>query len=61
MSIRDVSVPRKRRLKKILSPSAKYEIWLRLVRGEAGRSRDAGHQEAEHRTVGHSIQSTLIP
>ncbi|MFB9733537.1 hypothetical protein [Ornithinimicrobium kibberense] len=35
MSTSDASVPRKRRPKKVLSASAKYEIWLQLVRGEA--------------------------
>lgn len=33
MSTNESSVPRKRRPKKVLSPSAKYEIWLQLVRG----------------------------
>ena len=28
------SAPRKRRAKRFLSPSQKYEIWLQLVRGE---------------------------
>ncbi|WP_028131265.1 hypothetical protein [Serinicoccus marinus] len=35
MSSNNTSMPRRRRPKKVLSPSAKYEIWLRLVRGEA--------------------------
>lgn len=35
MSSNNASTPRRRRPKKVLSPSAKYEIWLRLVRGEA--------------------------
>ena len=35
MSSNDASMPRKRRPKKVLSPSAKYEIWLQLLRGEA--------------------------
>ncbi len=35
MSTNDASSPRRRRPKKVLSPSAKYEIWLQLVRSEA--------------------------
>lgn len=35
MSTNDASVPRKRRPKRVLSASAKYEVWLQLVRGEA--------------------------
>lgn len=33
MSTKDASASGQRRAKKVLSPSAKYEIWLQLVRG----------------------------
>ncbi|AXH95996.1 hypothetical protein [Ornithinimicrobium avium] len=51
MSSNDASVPRKRRPKKVLSPSAKYEIWLRLVRGEVTIAQAATEAGVDRSTV----------
>ncbi|CAM2879153.1 hypothetical protein ACSL103130_05920 [Actinomyces slackii] len=51
MSNNGSSVPRKRRPKKVLSPSAKYEIWLRLVRGEVTISQAASQAEVDRSTI----------
>jgi len=44
-------VPRKRRAKTILSPSAKYEIWLRLVRGEVSIGQAATEAGVDRSTI----------
>ncbi len=41
----------RRRAKKFLSPSAKYELWLRLVRGEASISSAAAEAGVDRSTV----------
>lgn len=51
MSSNDASMPRKRRPKKVLSPSAKYEIWLRLVRGEATIAQAATEAGVDRSTI----------
>lgn len=51
MSSKDASVPRRRRPKKVLSPSAKYEIWLRLVRGEATIAQAATEAGVDRSTI----------
>lgn len=51
MSTKDASMPRKRRPKKILSPSAKYEIWLRLVRDEATIAQAATEAGVDRSTI----------
>lgn len=51
MSSNDTSIPRKRRPKKILSPSAKYEIWLRLVRDEATIAQAASQAGVDRSTI----------
>lgn len=51
MSSNDVSMPRKRRPNKVLSPSAKYEIWLRLVRGEATIAQAAAEAGVDRSTI----------
>jgi len=43
--------PRKRRPKKILSPSAKYEIWLRLVRDEVTIAQAAAESGVDRSTI----------
>lgn len=50
MNSSDASMPRKRR-PKVLSPSAKYEIWLRLVRGEATISQAATEAGVDRSTI----------
>ncbi|MGO0577427.1 hypothetical protein [Ornithinimicrobium panacihumi] len=47
----DASMPRIRRPKKVLSPSAKYEIWLRLVRGEATIAQAATEAGVDRSTI----------
>ena len=44
-------VPRKRRAKTVLSPSAKYEIWLRLVRGEVTIAQAAAEAGVDRSTI----------
>lgn len=51
MSSNDTSIPRKRRPKKILSPSAKYEIWLRLVRDEVTIAQAASQAGVDRSTI----------
>lgn len=51
MSTSDASVPRKRRPKKVLSASAKYEIWLQLVRGEATIAQAASSAGVDRSTI----------
>ncbi len=51
MSSSDASTPRKRRPKKVLSASAKYEIWLRLVRGEATIAQAATEAGVDRSTI----------
>ena len=51
MSTKDSSIPAARRPKKILSPSAKYEIWLRLVRGEATIAQAATEAGVDRSTI----------
>lgn len=51
MSSIDALMPRKRRPKKVLSPSAKYEIWLRLVRDEATISSAAAEAGVDRSTI----------
>lgn len=51
MSRNDTSMPRKRRPKKVLSPSAKYEIWLRLVRDEVTIAQAASQAGVDRSTV----------
>lgn len=51
MSNNDTSMPRKRRPKKVLSPSAKYEIWLRLVRDEATIGQAASQAGVDRSTI----------
>lgn len=51
MSSIDASMPGKRRPKKVLSPSAKYEIWLRLVRGEATIAQAATEAGVDRSTI----------
>ena len=43
--------PRKRRVKKFLSPSQKYEIWLQMVRGEATVAEIAAAQGVDRSTI----------
>ncbi|MGB3186414.1 MAG: hypothetical protein WBG36_13450 [Ornithinimicrobium sp.] len=45
------SGPRKRRSKRFLSPSQKYEIWLRLVRGEATVAEVATAEQVDRSTI----------
>lgn len=42
---------RKRRAKKFLSPSQKYEIWLQMVRGEATVAEIAAAQGVDRSTI----------
>ncbi len=51
MSTNDASVPGKRRSKKVLSASAKYEIWLQLVRGEATIAQAAAAAGVDRTTI----------
>lgn len=51
MSTKDISMPRKRRPRKVLSPSAKYEIWLRLVRDEATIAQAAAEAGVDRSTI----------
>lgn len=51
MSTNDGSVGKGRRVRKVLSPSAKYEIWLRLVRGEATIAQAASEAGVDRSTV----------
>ncbi|MGO0577033.1 hypothetical protein [Ornithinimicrobium panacihumi] len=51
MSSNNASTPRRRRPKKVLSPSAKYEIWLRLVRGEATIAQAATEAGVDRSTI----------
>ena len=51
MSTNDASTPRKRRPRKVLSPSAKYEIWLRLVRGEVTIGQAATEAGVDRSTI----------
>lgn len=51
MSSSNASVPGRRRPKKVLSPSAKYEIWLRLVRGEATIAQAATEAGVDRSTI----------
>jgi transposase len=43
--------PRKRRAKRFLSPSQKYEIWLQLVRQEATVAEVAATQQVDRSTI----------
>ena len=43
--------PRKRRAKRLLSPSQKYEIWLQLVRQEATVAEVAAAQQVDRSTI----------
>lgn len=43
--------PRKRRAKKFLSPSQKYEIWLQLVRQESTVAEVAAAQQVDRSTI----------
>ncbi len=45
------SVPKKRRSKRLLSPSQKYEIWLRLVRQEATVAEVAATEQVDRSTI----------
>lgn len=45
------SGPRKRRSKRLLSPSQKYEIWLRLVRQEATVAEVATAEQVDRSTI----------
>ncbi len=45
------SGPRKCRSKRFLSPSQKYEIWLRLVRGEAAVAEVATAEQVDRSTI----------
>ncbi len=45
------SGPRKRRSKRFLSPSQKYEIWLRLVRQEATVAEVATAEQVDRSTI----------
>ena len=51
MSTNESAAPRKRRPKKVLSPSAKYEIWLQLVRGEASIAQAAAAAGVDRSTI----------
>lgn len=51
MSMKDSSMLAARRSKRILSPSAKYEIWLRLVRGEATIAQAAAEAGVDRSTI----------
>lgn len=51
MSTNDASTPRKRRPRKVLSPSAKYEIWLRLIRGEVTIGQAATEAGVDRSTI----------
>lgn len=51
MSTNETPVPRKRRPKKVLSPSAKYEIWLQLVRGEVTIAQAAATAGVDRSTI----------
>ncbi len=51
MSTKDASMPGQRRAKKFLSPSAKYEIWLQLVRGEATIAQAATQAGVDRSTI----------
>lgn len=51
MSSNNTSMSRRRRPKKVLSPSAKYEIWLRLVRGEATIAQAATEAGVDRSTI----------
>ncbi|HPQ85973.1 MAG TPA: hypothetical protein PLQ14_16105, partial [Actinomycetota bacterium] len=46
-----VSGSRKRRSKRLLSPSLKYEIWLQLVRQEATIAEVAAAQQVDRSTI----------
>ncbi len=46
-----VSGSRKRRAKRFLSPSLKYEIWLQLVRQEATVAEVAAAQQVDRSTI----------
>ena len=43
--------PRKRRAKRFLTPSQKYEIWLQLVRQEATVAEVAAAQQVDRSTI----------
>lgn len=45
------SAPRKRRSKRFLSPSQKYEIWLQLLRQEATVAEVAAAQQVDRSTI----------
>lgn len=45
------SAPRKRRAKRFLSPSQKYEIWLQLVRQESTVAEIAAAQQVDRSTI----------
>ncbi len=45
------SGPRKRRSKRFLSPSQKYEIWLRLIRQEATVAEVATAEQVDRSTI----------
>lgn len=51
MSAKDASMSGQRREKKFLSPSAKYEIWLQLVRGEATIAEAAAQAGVDRSTI----------
>ena len=45
------SAPRKRRAKRFLSPSQKYEIWLQLLRQESTVAEVAAGQQVDRSTI----------
>lgn len=45
------STPRKRRSKRFLSPTQKYEIWLQLLRQEATVAEVAAAQQVDRSTI----------
>ncbi|MFZ2480430.1 MAG: hypothetical protein WAW78_07140 [Propioniciclava sp.] len=45
------SAPRKRRAKRFLSPSQKYEIWLQLLRQESTVAEVAAAQQVDRSTI----------
>lgn len=51
MSTKDASMSGKRRPRKVLSASAKYEIWLRLVRDEATIAQAASEAGVDRSTI----------
>src|SRR5664279_4258925 len=45
------SVPKKRRAKRFLTPSQKYEIWLQLVRQEVTMAEAASRERVDRSTI----------